>query len=265
VGERFPRLQAEVVQAIRTRAAALRLYTDAALCRKAGLSPSDVSPVFNRKRAPSLRVVRGIARALDASVEEVLAGQWRDEAGSPDAGTPGRWAPPAPRLPSSGAKGLPLSASIGSAPAPELRSDAGASPIPLQLTDNILRVRVYAEASAGRGSGGRLNEFVHVPSIDAAGRKLVAVRVRGHCMYPKFMPGDTVFFEKVPDDEIASGDLVLITLLDQEEDGAYNVKYLHWAPHGADTVILTAEDETRLEVPYDRVVIEGRYWRMVRE
>lgn len=137
--------------------------------------------------------------------------------------------------------------------------------VPVDVGPGSVLVHVYAEASAGRGAAYRLREVVYVPAEDAGRRRLIAVKIVGQCMYPKMLPGDIVIFEKVPDDQIHNGDRVLITLLDQQEDGAYLVKYLQWGKRGTETVILTAEDDTRLEVPYDRVVIEGRYWRLQRD
>jgi peptidyl-tRNA hydrolase len=84
-------------------------------------------------------------------------------------------------------------------------------------------------------------------------------------MEPKLLPGDTVLFEKVPDDEIANGAMVLVTLLNHLQDGAYVVKYLQWARNGESKVILTAEDGTKLEEQYDGIKIEGRYWKLIRD
>lgn len=142
---------------------------------------------------------------------------------------------------------------------------ADAERVPVIAESGSVTIDVVAEASAGRGAAYRLREVLFVPAEDVGRRKLLAVKVIGRCMWPFLMPGDYVIFEKVADDEIRDGDRVLITLLDQEEDGAYLVKYLTWARNGEDKVILTAEDDTRLEVPYDRVVIEGRYWRLIRD
>lgn len=124
-------------------------------------------------------------------------------------------------------------------------------------------VDVVATATAGGSPSALLIDRVEVPASWTRGRRLIAARIIGKCMWPYLLPGDLAFFERVPDDRINNGDRVLITLLDHQEDGWHQVKYLEWGKN--DDVILTAEDSTRLVEPYNRVKIEGRYWRMLRD
>lgn len=139
-----------------------------------------------------------------------------------------------------------------------------AQPEPIEIDDEIVDIPIRLEASAGRGANSLGGGVVKLAKSDVCSRAILAVRINGRCMSPMWEPGDIVLFEKVTDDKIRDGDRVLVTLLDEGEDGAYLVKYLEWSKDN-EHVILTALDNTRLEVPYDRLIIEGRYWRMQRE
>jgi transcriptional regulator with XRE-family HTH domain len=135
----------------------------------------------------------------------------------------------------------------------------------VRLTGDTMRVPMVAEASAGRGESARIVGDVEIPSSWGRGRSLIAVRIRGQCMVPRLLPGDIVLFEKMPDDQLPDGAMVLVTLLDELHEGAYVVKYLEWARNGEDKVLLTAEDGTEIDARYDRVVIEGRFFKLIRE
>lgn len=143
---------------------------------------------------------------------------------------------------------------LGATPGPN-------QPIPVETTDAVIRVPIHAEVSAGRDRGERYRGYVEVSAAEAGKRQLGAVTVRGRCMAPYFLPGDLVIYEIVPDDQIKNGDLIVVTLLDEGEDGAFILKYLHWLNGD---VRLSAEDGTERTVSYDRIKIEGRYWQMRR-
>lgn len=131
-------------------------------------------------------------------------------------------------------------------------------------TSEAVAVAVVAEGSAGRGPGYRLRgEEVLVPKAEAGNRALIAVKVVGECMRDNFKPDDLVIFEKVTDDAIKNGDIVCVTVRGRGEDGAYLIKYLAW-DNDNESVVLTADDGTRLKLPYEDVIIEGRYFDMRR-
>jgi transcriptional regulator with XRE-family HTH domain len=139
-----------------------------------------------------------------------------------------------------------------------------ATPERVEIDDEVFELPIRLEASAGRGASSRGGGVVKLAKSDVCKRAVLAVRITGRCMSPMWEPGDIVLFEKVADDQIRDGDKVLVTLLDDGENGAYLVKYLQWSKDN-EHVILTAKDGTHLEVPYERLIIEGRYWRMQRD
>ena len=120
-------------------------------------------------------------------------------------------------------------------------------------------------AGSGSGSGGQVEEYVYIPKDDGRGKNLRAVRVSGDCMLPVLYSGDIVIYEVTEaQDEVQSGALCVVTLLDEGDGDGGNVKWVDWM---GDAARLRAEDpETPAKmVARERLKVEGRVWRMIRE
>ena len=129
--------------------------------------------------------------------------------------------------------------------------------------EELLKVAIEAEVSAGPGTGSRVEGFVYVDRREARGKSLMAARVRGECMVPVLYPGDVVVCERVwRQEDVPTGSLCVVTLADSGEDDGGNVKYVDWLSGMAR---LKAEDKTERLVPRELVKVEGRVWRMIRE
>jgi transcriptional regulator with XRE-family HTH domain len=143
-----------------------------------------------------------------------------------------------------------------SGPSPEI-------PVVEAGEEELLKVAIEAEVSAGTGSGSRVEGYVYVDRLEARGKSLMAARVRGECMVPVLYPGDVVVCERVwRQEDVPTGSLCVVTLLDGGEDDGGNVKYVHWM---SGVARLTAEDKTERLVAREVVKVEGRVWRMIRE
>jgi transcriptional regulator with XRE-family HTH domain len=143
-----------------------------------------------------------------------------------------------------------------SGPSPEI-------PVVEAGEEELLKVAIDADVSAGGGTGSRAEGFVYVDRREARGRALMAARVRGECMVPVLYPGDVVVCQRVwRQEDVPTGSLCVVTLLEEDEDAGGNVKYVDWL---SGIARLRAEDKTERLVPRELVKVEGRVWRMIRE
>jgi hypothetical protein len=110
-----------------------------------------------------------------------------------------------------------------------------------------------------------VEEYAYVLKEEARGRELRAVRVRGDCMVPVLYSGDVVIYEVTyAPEELPSGALCVVTLLEEGEGDGGNVKYVD---RMSDRIRLRAEDVGTVAkvLPREAVKVEGRVWRMIRE
>jgi phage repressor protein C with HTH and peptisase S24 domain len=82
------------------------------------------------------------------------------------------------------------------------------------LVDAPLEVPVYdQEAHAGFGPGAQILDYAYWAPARAAGRNIVAVKVRGDCLIPEVRPGDIVFIDR--EKAWRAGNLVVVSVLDE--------------------------------------------------
>lgn len=124
---------------------------------------------------------------------------------------------------------------------------------PGELVEIPIQARVKGNF---RGFGHRLFGTIKIDPDEYGGREMAAVEVEGQCMAPDVPDGSIAIYEVTG--HASRGDIVIATLLDEGEDGAFVIKeYRQVAP---DWIELVPREGDAQRYRRNSVKIEGVVW-----